>query len=73
MKLKNPEAARLRTIEHMKRSSRPTLIGPIAVELGCSLAEASALFQDMLEEGLVRQATEREMFLYDVRDGYVLV
>lgn len=49
------------------------LIGPIAIELGCSLAEASTLVEDLVEEGVVRPATAREMSDFDVRDGYVLV
>lgn len=73
MKLKNPDEARRRTLEHMRRATRPTLIGPVAVELGCSLSEASGLFEDMVADGLVRPVTATEMDRFDVRDGYVLV
>lgn len=63
--------AKQRALERVKRSTRPTLVGHVAIELDCSLAEAENVLLDLLADRLIRRVTSGEMEYYDIRDGFL--
>lgn len=67
------EERRQSVLDWARKTRRPILVGPIAIELDCSLAEAEALLDGMVDEGLLRRATTTEMQAFDLREGFVPV
>jgi len=68
------EEALRRTLERVRRSKvRPTLVGHVALELGCSLKEAEHLLLELVESKAIRQLTALEMKEHDLREGFLPV
>lgn len=57
----------------LKFPTKPTLVGHVALELDCSLAEAERELNGLVAEGLIRPVTPREMQEHDIRGGYLPV
>lgn len=68
-----PEERRLRALDIVRGSSRPTLIGNLALAMNCSLAEAEKLLLDLVDVGAIRHATAAERDRYDIREGFLPV
>jgi hypothetical protein len=71
-----PHEIRRLVLEYAGRSSsRPLLIGAVAMHLGwwATLAETENLLEGLVSEGLLRHLTSSESILCGVRHGYVLI
>lgn len=64
------EEARKLVLERAKTFTRPLLIGHVALECHMSLREAESLLDTMVDEGLLRRATQRELWEHDLQSGY---
>ncbi len=69
-KSQKTENARKLVIERAKTFSRPLLIGHVAVECQMSLKEAENLLDSMVDDGVLRRATPRELRDCDLSIGY---
>lgn len=58
-----------------KRAPRPILIGDVALNLGwwSTIRKTEELLEEMVEDGVLRRATEAECRTYDIKCGYFLV
>lgn len=52
---------------------RHVLIGHVALEFKCSLAEAEAYLDALCQEGVLRVMTKQELRARDLRHGYLKV
>lgn len=69
-KIQKSENARKLVIERAKSFTRPLLIGHVAVECHMSLKEAENLLDTMVDEGVLRKATPKELRDCDLSIGY---
>lgn len=68
-----PEEFRLKVLGLVRGSGKPVLVGPVALELDCSLAQAERALLALTDEGLLRHVNASEQYHYDIRDGFVAV
>ncbi len=64
------ENARRLIVERARTFSRPLLVGHVAVECHMSLKEAESLLDALVDEGVLRRATPKELRDYDLHGGY---
>lgn len=70
LKRMTTEKAREKVLQRARDYDRPVLTGLVAVDLQLSLAEAESLMKDMVNDGVLRRASQKELDAYDLRDGY---
>jgi hypothetical protein len=64
------EKARKLALERARTFTRPLLIGHVALECQMSLQEAETLLDSMVDDGILRRATPRELRDADLQSGY---
>ena len=64
------EEARQLVLQRARTFTRPLLIGHVALEFHMSLKEAENLLDGMVEDGVLRRATPKELRDFDLQSGY---
>ncbi len=68
-RLKTEEARQL-VLQRARTFTRPLLIGHVALEFHLSLKEAERFLDTMVEDGILRRATPKELRDSDLHSGY---
>jgi hypothetical protein len=60
------DEAKKAALQCFERAMQPVLVGPVSLALGWSLQETEELLFELVEEGLIRQLTYKELDRHDL-------